>query len=222
MRHVTGEGRIAAVAGAAGAGKSTMLAAARTAWERQGLRVRGAALAGKAAEGLQEGSGIESRTIASLEWSWAQGKDRLAARDVLVIDEAGMIGSRQLGRLLSQARAAGAKVVLVGDAEQLQPIEAGAAFRAVAGPVGVAGIGTIRRQHEEWARTASMDLAKGRVRDGLGAYKARGQVRFEASREAAKAAIARDWMAGRQAGETALNLAHTHADVRDWLCSVTL
>ena len=41
VRHVTGQERIAAVAGAAGAGKSTMPAAARTAWERQGLRVRG-------------------------------------------------------------------------------------------------------------------------------------------------------------------------------------
>ena len=181
VRHVTGPGRIAAVAGAAGAGKSTMLAAAKAAWERQGLRVRGAALAGKAADGLRKGSRIESRTIASLEWAWAQGKDRLAPRDVLVIDEAGMIGSRQLGRVLAEARKSGAKVVLVGDGKQLQPIEAGAPFRAIAERTGFAEIATIRRQREEWARKASMELAKGRVQTGLAAYRERGHVRFEAS-----------------------------------------
>ena len=215
VRHVTGEGRIAAVAGAAGAGKSTMLAAAGAAWERQGLRVSGAALAGKAAKGLQEGSGIASRTIASLEWSWAQGKDRLTARDVLVADEAGMIGSRQLGRVLAEARKAGAKVVLVGDSKQLQPIEAGAPFRAIAERTGFAEIATIRRQREQWAREASMDFAKGHVRDGLSAYRERGHVRFEASREEAKAAIARDWMAGRKDGKDTIVLAHTRTDVRD-------
>ena len=214
-RHVTGPGRIATVAGAAGAGKSTMLAAAKAVWERQGLRVRGAALAGKAADGLREGSRIESRTIASLEWSWAQGKDRLGPRDVLVIDEAGMIGSRQLGRVLAEARKAGAKVVLVGDAQQLQPIEAGAPFRAIAERTGFAEIATIRRQREQWAREASMEFAKGRVRRGLATYQERGHVRFEASREAAKAAIARDWMAGRKDGEEVIVLAHTRADVRD-------
>ena len=215
VRHVTGPGRIAAVAGAAGAGKSTMLAAAKAVWERQGLRVRGAALAGKAADGLREGSQIESRTIASLEWSWAQGKDRLGPRDVLVIDEAGMIGSRQLGRVLAEARKAGAKVVLVGDGKQLQPIEAGAPFRAIAERTGFAEIATIRRQREDWAREASMEFAKGRVGRGLAAYQERGHVRFEASREEAKAAIARDWMAGRKDGKDTIVLAHTRADVRD-------
>ena len=215
VRHVTGRKRIAAVAGAAGAGKSTMLAAAKAVWEGQGLRVRGAALAGKAADGLREGSRIESRTIASLEWAWAQGKDRLAPRDVLVIDEAGMIGSLQLGRVLAEARKAGAKVVLVGDGKQLQPIEAGAPFRAIANRIGFAEIGTIRRQREQWAREASMDFAKGHGRDGLSAYRERGHVRFEASREAAKAAIARDWMAGRKDGEEVIVLAHTRADVGD-------
>ena len=217
VRHVTGRERIAAVAGAAGAGKSRMLKTAKAAFEGQGFKVRGAALAGKAAEGLQKDAGIKSRTIASLEWAWAQDRERLGPRDVLVIDEAGMIGSRQLGRVLAEARKAGAKVVLVGDAQQLQPIEAGALFRAIASPnrIGFAGIGTIRRQREKWAQTASEAFAKGEAQTGLAAYRERGHVRFEASREEAKAAIARDWMAGRKEGQDAIVLAHTRADVRD-------
>ena len=116
-----------------------------------------------------------------------------------------MIGSRQLGRVLAEARKAGAKVVLVGDAQQLQPIEAGAPFRAIASPnrIGFAEIGTIRRQYQKWAQTASMAFAKGEAQTGLAAYRERGHVRFEASREEAKAAIARDWMAGWLEGRKA-------------------
>jgi ATP-dependent exoDNAse (exonuclease V) alpha subunit len=77
------------VIGYAGTGKSAMLGVAREAWEAAGYRVQGAALSGIAAEGLEHGSGIASRTIASLEHQWAQGRELLTDRDVLVIDEAG-------------------------------------------------------------------------------------------------------------------------------------
>ena len=43
-------------------------------------------------EGLEAGSGVASRTIATLEHAWGQGREALTFRDVLVIDEAGMIG----------------------------------------------------------------------------------------------------------------------------------
>ena len=92
-----------------------MLGVAREAWEAAGYEVRGVALSGIAAENLESGSGIASRTIASMEHGWQQGRDLLTTRDVLVIDEAGMVGTRQLERVLSHAAEAGAKVVLVGD-----------------------------------------------------------------------------------------------------------
>ena len=159
--------------------------------------------------------GIESRTIASLEWAWAQGKERLGPRDVLVIDEAGMIGSRQLGRVLAEARKAGAKVVLVGDAQQLQPIEAGAlsapSQTVWAWPRSAPSAASTRNGRERPAWLSP----RGACATGLAAYDKRGHVRFEASREEAKAAIARDWMAGRKDGESAIVLAHTRADVRD-------
>ena len=82
IEHVTGPERMAAVVGLAGAGKSTMLAAAREAWEAEGYRVHGAALSGKAAEGLEESAGIASRTLASWERGWERGFDLLGPRDV--------------------------------------------------------------------------------------------------------------------------------------------
>jgi hypothetical protein len=106
-------------------------------------------------------------------------------------------------------------VVLVGDARQLQPIEAGAAFRAVAEQIGVAEIEAIRRQREPWAREASQAFAQGAVATGLGAYAERGHVQFSESREAAKAAMARDAVAAGIGDGASLILAHTNQDVRD-------
>jgi len=83
---------LSVVVGYAGTGKSTMLGEARAAWEADGYQVRGAALSGIAAEQLEAGAGITSRTVHSLLFQWEQGRETLNARDVLVVDEAGMIG----------------------------------------------------------------------------------------------------------------------------------
>ena len=161
FRHVTSGPDLSLVVGYAGSGKSTMLGVARAAWEAEGYQVRGLALSGIAAEGLEKGAGIASRTIASLEYAWKAERDQLTSKDVLVIDEAGMIGSWQMERVLFAAQTAGAKVVLIGDPEQLQAIEAGAAFRALAERHGAAEITTVRRQHEPWQRDATRELARG-------------------------------------------------------------
>ncbi|WP_395442846.1 Ti-type conjugative transfer relaxase TraA [Caulobacter sp. UC70_42] len=215
--HVTGNHDLSVVVGYAGTGKSAMLGVAREAWEAQGYQVRGAALSGIAAESLEGGSGIASRTIASLEHGWAQGRDVLTARDVLVIDEAGMIGSRQMDRVLAAADLAGAKVVLVGDAEQLQAIEAGAAFRALTERHGAAEITEIRRQRQDWQREATRELATGRTGAALGRYEAAGMVRGHETRDAARSALVDGWDAVRQARPAAsqVMLAHTRADVAE-------
>lgn len=217
VHHLAGPERIGAVVGMAGAGKSTMLGAARQAWEAEGYRVMGAALAGKAAEGLEESSGIASRTLASWERSWERGRDSLDPRSVLVIDEAGMVGSRQLSRVLAQADRSGAKVVLVGDPEQLQPIGPGAAFRAVAERVGFVELGEIRRQREGWQRDASVGFARHRTHEGLTAYAERGAVRFEVDTGAARQAIVRDVIADMDARPdgSRLVLAHRRVDVAE-------
>lgn len=214
--HVTRSRDLAVVVGIAGGGKSTMLGAARQAWEGQGYRVRGAALSGIAAEGLEGSAGIESRTIASWEHAWAQGKERLGARDVLVLDEAGLVGSKQLGRVVKAVQAAGAKLVLVGDAEQLQAIEAGAAFRAVAERVGVIAITEPRRQVPEWQRTATKELATARTDTALDRYQGAGMVHRYATREAAHAGVIAGWDAARRAAPTSSQIifAHERADVR--------
>ncbi|PDT20305.1 Ti-type conjugative transfer relaxase TraA [Rhizobium hidalgonense] len=229
VRHVTGSNAIAAVVGLAGAGKSTLLAAARLAWESQGHRVIGAALAGKAAEGLEDSSGIQSRTLASWELAWANGRDTLHRGDVLVIDEAGMVSSQQMARVLKIAEEAAVKVVLVGDAMQLQPIQAGAAFRAISERVGFAELAGVRRQRDHWAREASRLFARGRVEEALDAYAAHGRLVEAQTRDEIIGRIVFDWTdarkqaveksvsggdEGRLRGDELLVLAHTNDDVR--------
>ena len=215
--HITGRDGLASVVGYAGTGKSAMLGVAREAWEREGYQVRGAALSGIAAENLEGGSGIRSRTIASLEHGWAQGRDQLGPKDVLVVDEAGMIGTRQMERVLSHARDAGAKVVLVGDPEQLQAIEAGAAFRLIAERHGAAEITEVRRQREDWQRDATRALATGRTAEALAAYAAHGMVHAADTRDAARAGLVDGWDRQRQSepDKTRIILTHTNAEVRE-------
>jgi len=219
VRHVTTGEDLALVVGYAGTGKSAMLGVAREAWETAGYRVRGAALSGIAAEGLEGGSGIRSRTLASLEWGWKEGReaDRLTARDVLVVDEAGMVGSRQMERVLSAAREAGAKVVLVGDPEQLQAIEAGAAFRALLERHGAAQIGEVRRQREEWQREATRELATGRAGAALGRYEAAGMVQGHQTQDEALAGLVAGWagVRGAEPERSQVMLAYTRADVAE-------
>jgi ATP-dependent exoDNAse (exonuclease V) alpha subunit len=176
-----------------------MLGAAREAWEAAGYKVRGVTLSGIASENLESGSGIASHTIASLEHGWKQGRDLLTARDVLVIDEAGMVGTRQLERVLSQAAEAGAKVVLVGDPKQLQSIEAGAAFRSIHERHGGAEIGEVRRQRDDWQRDATRDLATGKIGIALEAYRSQGMVHEAQTREQARGDLIDRWDRDRQA-----------------------
>lgn len=198
VHHVTGDSGIAVVVGLAGAGKSTLLEAARLAWEGDGRQVVGAALSGKAAEGLAVSSGIQSRTLASWELAWSKGRDLLGPGDVLVIDEAGMVSSRQMARMLRAGEQAGAKVILVGDAMQLQPIGAGAAFRAVAERIGFAELSDVRRQQQQWARAASRQFAEGAVEQALDAYAAQGHIIETQCRDEAIDRIVADWSQARK------------------------
>ena len=195
---------------------SAMLGVAREAWENAGYRVHGVALSGIAADNLESGSGIASRTIASLEHQWAKDRDLLSHRDVLVVDEAGMIGTRQLERIVGEAQRRGAKVVLVGDPEQLQAIEAGAAFRSVAERHGAIEITEIRRQRDDWQRLATRQLATGRTAEAVHAYAEHRQVHAAATRDDARAALIERWDRDRQDDPQATRviLTHTNDEVR--------
>jgi ATP-dependent exoDNAse (exonuclease V) alpha subunit len=139
--------------------------------DRAGYEVRGVAPSGIAAENLESGSGIASRTIASMDHGWGQGYDLLTARDVLVIDEAGMVGTRELESRAVACRRSWCEG-RAGRRYQLQSIEAGAAFRSIHERHGGTEIGEVRRQREDWQRYATRGLATGRTGEAIHAYDA--------------------------------------------------
>lgn len=214
IERIAGPARIAAVVGRAGAGKTTMMKAAREAWEQAGYRVVGGALAGKAAEGLEREAGIQSRTLTSWELRWSRGRDVLDDKTIFVMDEAGMVASKQMAGFVDVVVRAGAKIVLVGDPEQLQPIEAGAAFRAIVDRIGYAELETIYRQREDWMRKASLDLARGNVEKALTAYDTNAGITGTFLKAEAVERLIADWDHDYDQTKTTLILAHLRRDVR--------
>jgi ATP-dependent exoDNAse (exonuclease V) alpha subunit len=165
---------------------------------------------------LSEATGVRAQTLHSLLADLKSGRDRLTDRTVLILDEAGMVGSRQLGELLQATEQSHAKLVLVGDANQLQPIEAGQLFERVSHEVGAARPTDIRRQREASEREMVQALARGDTRAALESLQSRGRVHTATDHEAALDELVEAWDHARDGARPGddLMLGATRADVR--------
>jgi Ti-type conjugative transfer relaxase TraA len=215
VKHIVCDsGAMACVQGHAGTGKSYMLDAAREAWQSAGYSVHGAALSGKAAEGLQNSAGIQSQTIHSLLREIDDGRATLDAKTIFVVDEAGMIGSRQMARLIDHAKDANAKLVLVGDTKQLQSIDAGAAFRAIQERIGFAELIDARRQRYEADREVARAFREGRAGDSLANLDQRGLLHVADDARKAQLAAVDNFMRDVTDGKRTVLLAATRSETR--------
>jgi conjugative relaxase-like TrwC/TraI family protein len=198
----------------AGTGKTFALDAAREAWQAGGVPVIGCALSAKAAGGLRDQADIDTTTIARLTYALDHGA-RLAHGSVLVVDEAGMVGTRDLARLLEAAEHAQARLVLVGDDRQLPEIQAGGLFSELADRLGAIELTQVRRQREAWDRKALAALRDGDVDRFADAYHEHGRIVAAPTAEAARERLVADWLASHNRGERAVMLAHRRRDVAD-------
>ena len=162
-------GRFAAFIGAAGAGKSSVLRPLVDAWRKDGKRVFGTALGNNQTDALED-AGIKAADRAALDpflRRAAAGGFELDRDLVVVIEEVGRVGTRQLRELMRLQGELGFKVVAVGDPEQLQSIEAGhvvGLMRRALGEGAIPEIATTLRQ-----RTDEEKLTTGLFRDGRAA-----------------------------------------------------
>jgi ATP-dependent exoDNAse (exonuclease V) alpha subunit len=217
VKHVLKSTAISCIVGRAGAGKSFSLGAARAVWESVGLKVHGIALSGIAADGLNKDAGIQSRTIQSFQYAIQKGNIILNHKDVVVMDEAGMTDSLSMLPVLKEIRKSRAKLVLVGDPAQIQPVGPGATFRALLERVGFAEIQTVYRQKETWQRDATLLFSSGKVAKGLQHYADHQCIHLNGNPDNALIQLVNDWFSLREKSDKDLSqhlvVAHRNKDV---------
>jgi conjugative relaxase-like TrwC/TraI family protein len=194
-QRLLGSGRpVEIVTGAAGSGKTRGLHAATSIWQREGVEVRGTAVAALTAQGLQDATGAASVSVTRL---LNQPDQHLPARGVLLVDEAGMIGTRQLHRLLTLAEQHDCKVILVGDPAQLPELEAGGAFAALTRQPFALHLDGHGRQKQAWEQHALHDLRNGRTTTALDAYRDHDRLHLASSRADLLGRVVTDYLTAR-------------------------
>lgn len=237
----TGPGNVKILTGPAGTGKTRAIGTCREMWERHGVRVVGVALGGKAARELHEGAGIESYTLAMLQTITdpsigkrarhgakqliraAFGKPtfhldsmKLGRGTVLVVDEAGMLGTAQFQWLMDHHVSLGGVLVCSGDDQQLPPIESGFPFASLIDKVPTARLTTLIRQKDPLDQEAASLIREGKAAEAIENYRARGRLFAASDPSTAKDRLVQDWsMHGLKKPGDCLILCSTNEEARE-------
>lgn len=218
LLHLSSGKHIAAIVGRAGTGKSYLMNAARHLFEAQGFSVIGMCISGVAAKGLQKDSGIQSKTIAHYKQLISHDAWQLNSKTMVVMDEAGMTDLHDMAIILRHIKESNARLVLVGDHAQLQPIGIGAPFRSIVEMIGFSEMNRIMRQIDEKDAVATLQLSKGHVQDAIDHYNSKNQVHLLQTEVDAKNALILDYQKHLEQTDFAgiqnqLILAHKNTDV---------
>ncbi|MYS32931.1 conjugative relaxase-like TrwC/TraI family protein [Streptomyces sp. KhCrAH-43] len=218
----TSERLVAAGIGPAGAGKTTAMKVAADAVRASGGRVIGLGPSARAAAELS--AGLEAPAFVLHDWLGAreraqQGKPirpeyALGSGDVIIVDEAGMAGSKRLAGIVAEAERAGAVVRLIGDPFQLSAVESGGALRLLANTVDVVELESVHRFRTPGEAAASLSLRSGEP-DTAWAWYLDNQRVVAGTREQMVHQIFADWQSDIAAGRTALMMADDNASVAE-------
>ncbi|WP_375600228.1 ATP-dependent RecD-like DNA helicase [Devosia sp. Naph2] len=200
----------------AGTGKTTIAEAITMAARQSNLQLVGLAPSWIAADELSASTGIDGQAIAKWRHDLAIGTAVPLSSDTLIlVDEAGMIGTADMSAILSAAKEAGAKVILLGDRRQLQSVSGASALVAVADILErTATLNGVRRQQVDWQRAASTLMARGETEAGLRAYARHGCIDLVSGEDAARTATVEKWSELRhRLGDDVLIVTRRNIDV---------
>ena len=239
MDITTNPSKLRTLVGVAGSGKTTMLAAARESWEAQGYNVVGCSVSGVAAQELAKGAGIDSATVSMTLLRLEPDRMRrlrhharmlvreffkkptfkfeqmkLDSRSVLVVDEASMMSSGDLRKVLEHAQNAKAKVVLVGDNRQLPSVGQGGGFAKIHEEVKGCELTESVRQKTPWLKKAVKLLNEGDVRGSLSEFVKSDRLSLNSDEQQRRKELISKWAAERtdDLSETVI-LASRNSDV---------
>jgi Ti-type conjugative transfer relaxase TraA len=215
FEHAIGPGRLKLIEGRAGTGKSFTLAAIRAAHARDGRRVIGLAPTNAVAQDLKADGFFEAGTVHAALFALKNGRTSWDRHTVVIVDEAAMLDARVTGALLTEARKAGAKLILAGDDRQLASIERGGLFTELRQRHGAAEISEVTRQRSDWQRQAARDLAEGRFAAAVTAFDQAGAITWTQDQDGARAALVDAWKRDTAADPQATRFvfAYTNKDV---------
>jgi len=215
-RLLTGGEGLVVVVGEAGTGKTYALVAAARGWSADRGELRVAAPTWRAANVLRS-EGLEAtslaRLLAELDRTAAEGRAPLRPGSVVVVDEAGMVDSRSLARIIDHAQEAEAKLVLIGDPAQLGEIEAGGLFAAIAQRTEPIVLDEVIRHRHELERDAAKLIREGEGREAISVYQGAERVTISEDPAARREAMVADWWQRFADGEDALMVAKRNAEV---------
>lgn len=214
-RLLSGAHGLEVVIGEAGSGKTYATVTTAAGWAAADYGLVVAAPTWRAANVLRA-EGLDAGTVAGLlarmDARAEEGLPPLPSRSVLLVDEAGMVDSASLARLIDHSERSEAKLVLVGDPAQLGEIEAGGLFAAIARRSEAIHLDEVIRHRHDLDREAAKLIREGRGAEALDRYVREGRMVLAVDHEARREAIVADWWRSRKRGEDALMIARANSE----------
>lgn len=181
------------IQGRAGVGKSYLLDSIRMAHEASYFRVLGLAPTHKVSLDLKENGFKETKTCHSFLFAFKNGREKLNSNTLVIVDEAGMVGTELSIELFNVIKNSGAKLILVGDDRQLSSVERGGTFGFLAERYEAVEIREVRRQTINWQKSVSEDLSKGDIRSAVHLLQENKAIIWNEEKEVSMNALLKDW-----------------------------
>ena len=184
---------VAVLAGEAGTGKSTTLAAVRDAYEVAGYRVIGMSWTNQVVQNLKPDGFRDATTVAAELYRLDRGSTRWDSRTVLIVDEASMLLTKHLAEVTAQTRAAGAKLILAGDDKQLASIERGGLFGELKEQYGGAELHEVVPVSDAEQRRAFNLMHQGEFLPALAIYARQRAIDWSGGQDETRETLVRQW-----------------------------